>query len=99
VVEFYTISLPINIIFPLSVVYEIMGACLFYIFMYVCKYKYMYMHECMYISILADPDLQEGGDTFLTKFLNLTPKIFHFLSLAKKVQYLSTKISDNLLFF
>jgi len=44
------LQLPINSIFPLSVVYEIMGWGLF-----VCMYSCMYvcMHQCMYISVYA----------------------------------------------
>src|SRR6218665_3308714 len=45
----FTISLPINIIFPLSVVYGIMGACLYYVVTHVCMYECI--HECMYISV------------------------------------------------
>jgi len=42
------LELPINTIFPLSVVYGVMGWRLF-----VCKYSCMYvcMHQCMYISL------------------------------------------------
>ena len=36
-IVFFTINLPINIIFPLSVVYGVMDACLYYVF----------VHECM----------------------------------------------------
>jgi len=56
--------------------------------MHACMYIYKYMHECMYISTLADPDLQEGGH-ISDKILELHPKIFHFPSLAKKVSYLA----------
>jgi len=41
----FTISLPISTIFPLSVVYGIMGACLYYVVMHAC------MHECMHVCM------------------------------------------------
>src|SRR6218665_36810 len=47
--SFSTISLPINTIFLLSVVYGIMGACLYYVVTHVCMYECM--HECMNISV------------------------------------------------
>jgi len=52
-IVFFTFILPINIIFPLSVVYGVVGgtACIMYscMYNYVCVYKCM--HECMYISV------------------------------------------------
>ena len=56
------------------------------------------MHECMYISTLADPDFQEG-ENISDKIVKLHPKIFHFESLAKNVSYLSAKIFDDPLLF
>jgi len=57
------------------------------------------MHECMYISTLADPDFQEG-ENISDKILKLHPTIFCFESLAKNVSYLSAKIFDDpFLFF
>jgi len=51
-IVFFTISLPINTIFPLSLVYGIMGACLYYVVMHVCisLYMYVFMHACTHIS-------------------------------------------------
>jgi len=43
--SFFTISLPINIIFPLSLVYGIMGASLYYVVMRVCMIACM--NACM----------------------------------------------------
>ena len=56
--SYFTISLPTNTIFTLSVAYGIMGACLsaYYVVMHVCMYECMHvcmnvscvMHVCMY---------------------------------------------------
>jgi len=48
---FFTISLPINTIFPLSVVYGIMGACLYYVVMHVCMHEYMYISVYVHVCI------------------------------------------------
>jgi len=58
------------------------------------------MHECMYISTLADPDLQEGGH-ISDKILKLHPKNSSFSITCRKsfISSLSAKISDDLLFY
>ena len=50
---FFTVSLPINIIFSLPMIYGVVEACLHYVFMHVHVHVCMYecMHECMYISV------------------------------------------------
>src|SRR6218665_343354 len=48
-IAFLTINLPINIIFTLSVVYGVMEACLYYVFMHVC----VCIYECMYIFCIC----------------------------------------------
>jgi len=61
-IVFLIISLPINIIFPLAVVYEDNGGS-YYVFMHVhvCVYEcmyaglymYVFMHACMHVGIHA----------------------------------------------
>ena len=46
------LQLRVNIIFPLSVVYGIMGGCLF-IYMYSCMYTYAFIQECVYMYVLC----------------------------------------------
>jgi len=50
-IVFFTINLPVNIIFPLSVVYGVMEACLYYVFMHVHICMYECMDECMYTFV------------------------------------------------